>query len=421
MNKNIRICILTRSTVFHQKRGGMETHTQVLGEGLVGTGARVEVLTTRHPEGKSWEKLNRVNYHFISEGPPGEYSSAWWKGSLSKFNDLNKIYKFDAILGESEGAAGLISFRNKYNVPIIQIAHGSLRGELETLLRNIDTVKDGTYFLFKALPYAIKTYFFLDLRSIRRVDAVIGVSKELTESLRKDYFLNPRKLFTVLNGVDIEKFKVESEKLKVEFRKNLGISDKEKVLLFLGRLEREKGVHLLLETLPKMIEEFPNIKCLIVGGGPLYENLVERTKILGIKSKAIFTGQVAYDETPKYYNIGDIFVLPTLRVEGFPMTLAEAAACGLPVVASKIGGVPSAVENGKTGFLVNPKEKKALKKTIIKLLGDDNLRKTMSDNAQRKAWENFSQEKMTKETLKVINHVLTQTISGWPHHHRKSQ
>lgn len=390
----------------------METHTQTLGEGLVNLGNQVDVITTSHPEGKDFIKFCEVSYHFLTETSSGRYTSLWWKRSVSKFADLNQNKKFDIVIGESDGAAGLLPYKDRCKVPTIQIAHGSLRGEVETFLRNISSFKEFSYFVFKVLPYALKTYFFLDLKSIRGAEAVICVSKELGESLKKDYFLEPKKLFTVYNGVDINKFKVRSEKLKAEYKNNLGIGDKEKVLLYLGRLEREKGIQILVEILPEVFSELKNVKCLIVGDGPLYKELINKTKNLNIENKVIFTGQVPYEETVKYYNAADLFVFPTLRIEGLPMVLVEAAACGLPVVASNIGGVPSVVEDGKTGFLIKPKDKEALKKSIIKLLKEEDLRKTMSDDAQRKAQENFTQEKMSQETLKIIKKTLAHEIGS---------
>jgi len=395
----------------------METHAQILGEGLVKLGSQVEVITTKHPEGRLVDTKDGVKYHFVNMAPSGEYTKAWWQGSVEKFEELNQGCNFDIVIGESEGAAHFSKIKDKYNVPVVQIVHGSLRGEVETVLYNISSFKEWVHFFVKILPYAIKTYFFLDLKSVRRSDAVIGVSKELTRSMQRDYFVDHERLFTVYNGVDINKFKVsakggsasggQSSKLKIEYREKLGIGEDDKVLLFLGRLEKEKGVHLLLETLPEIVEGYKNVKCLIVGSGPWEDRLLSQVKSFNIENNVIFTGPVPYAETPRYYSVADIFIYPTMRVEGFPMVLAEAAASGLPVVASRIGGVPSAVGDGKTGFLIKPKDRKSLREGILKILKDPNLANKMSRNARKTAVDHFSQERMAQDTLKVINLVLS--------------
>jgi len=119
---------------------------------------------------------------------------------------------------------------------------------------------------------------------------------------------------------------------------------------------------------------------------------------------------------PKYYAAADIFVLPSLREEGLPMTLPEAMASGLPIIASRIGGISSVVEDSKTGLptealakvgiLVEPGNVEDLSAAILKVLADDKFRSRMGQSARRVAEEKFSQEAMVGKTLNVIRYAL---------------
>ncbi len=142
------------------------------------------------------------------------------------------------------------------------------------------------------------------------------------------------------------------------------------VLMTLGRLasvERYKGFDEVLEALPDLIKEIPNISYLIVGDGEDRKRLEEKAKQLGISDRVIFTGFVPELQKADYYRLADAFVMPG-RGEGFGIVYLEAMACGIPVVASKADGSREAVRNGELGILVDPASPEEIKRGILDAL-----------------------------------------------------
>ena len=145
-----------------------------------------------------------------------------------------------------------------------------------------------------------------------------------------------------------------------------------------------------------------NFQLLIVGGGDL-EYFRRKARELGVEAIVKFVGEVNNENVVKYYNMADVFVYPSLRQEGFPMVLAEAMTAGLPVIASRIGGIPSVVENEKTGLLIEPGDIQNLVNAILELHKDLILRKTLSSNAKIKALKEYSQEAMVSKYLTTFS------------------
>ena len=154
-------------------------------------------------------------------------------------------------------------------------------------------------------------------------------------------------------------------------------------IISLGRLHEVKGLAYLIEAI-RGIDDCPEL--LVAGTGPEEDRLKQQGKGLNIT----FTGSVPETETT--FLKGCMFVLPSLS-EGLPQTMLEAMSYGLPVVATRVGGIPDIIEHGKTGFLVEPRDPEGLRTYIKKLIGDESLRKTMSDNClqeiQKYSWANI--------------------------------
>jgi glycosyltransferase involved in cell wall biosynthesis len=154
-------------------------------------------------------------------------------------------------------------------------------------------------------------------------------------------------------------------------------------IISLGRLNEVKGITYLIEAV-RSIDDCPEL--LVAGSGPEENRLKQQAEGLNIT----FTGSVP--ETEPYFLQGSIFVLPSLS-EGLPQAMLEAMSYGLPVVATRVGGIPDIIEHGKTGFLVDPRDPEDLRKYIKILIADDSLRKTMSDNClkeiQKFSWQNI--------------------------------
>jgi glycosyltransferase involved in cell wall biosynthesis len=171
-----------------------------------------------------------------------------------------------------------------------------------------------------------------------------------------------------------------------------------------GRLIGLKGIEYLLGAAVILEREFPTLRVEMAGSGPQARELEQRVERLGLASRVKFLGWV--DDLRSVMEHWDVFVLPSLE-EGFPIAALEAMAAGLPVVASAVGGVPELIEDGKTGWLVPPRDVEALASRVGLLLNDPERRQEMAAAAQARVRDQFSLAQMTESFGKLYDELLT--------------
>src|SRR3989475_361098 len=175
-----------------------------------------------------------------------------------------------------------------------------------------------------------------------------------------------QRLRVVHLGTDPEHFRPGVETTAMRVR--LGIADgggEGRWLVTVARLEKHKGIDTVLAALPAIAERAPDVRYAVAGGGPERESLEKLAHKLGVADRVRFLGQVSERDLPALYNLATVYVGASRRaerigVEGFGIALVEASACGVPVVGGNAGGVPDAVRDGETGFLVPPEEPAAV-------------------------------------------------------------
>jgi glycosyltransferase involved in cell wall biosynthesis len=150
----------------------------------------------------------------------------------------------------------------------------------------------------------------------------------------------------------------------------------------------------------------------IVGAGEYLASLSGLVEKHGLKDRVILTGFIPNEYISSYYNAADIYLLPTLRAEGLPFTLIEAMSLGLPIIASKIGGIPNILKNEQEGLLVNPGDTDDIVSKILILLQNESLRKELGANARSKVLNELKAENMVNRTLKVIESNLFSNQRG---------
>jgi phosphatidylinositol alpha-1,6-mannosyltransferase len=195
-------------------------------------------------------------------------------------------------------------------------------------------------------------------------------------------------------GIDTEHFSpCNSEDL----RHSLNLVGK-KTIVCVARLVHRKGQDRLIEAMPRILNSIPNAHLLIVGEGPYREHLVKRVNQLKINENVTFVGRISYEQLPHYLCIGDLFAMPSrsrflgLEVEGLGISYLEASACGLPVIAGASGGAPDAVDEGKSGVVVNGVDNVAIANAVIKFLNDPETSKAMGGYGRNWVVENWRWE-----------------------------
>ncbi len=235
------------------------------------------------------------------------------------------------------------------------------------------------------------------------VDKIIVTSRAYKELIESYYKIDGNKIAIIPCGVDTEifsplRFRKETQK------ERFGILN-ETVVLFVGRLVEQKGLEYLLQAMPSVIREFNDTVLLIVGDGNCRNELENLTKKLGLQKYVQFLGSLPSDQIPAIMSLATVFVLPSL-VESFGIVLAEALSMEKPVIASKVGGVPEVVEEGKTGILVSRMDVKGLSNSIASVLSDQNRAKAMAIEGRKSVIRKFSWQSVTKKTVGIYNEAI---------------
>ncbi|MCR4337152.1 MAG: glycosyltransferase family 4 protein [Candidatus Omnitrophica bacterium] len=245
-----------------------------------------------------------------------------------------------------------------------------------------------------------------------RMDRIICCSHSLKEEILSLYPYLQNKTVVIYNGIDTNTFqisKIPPEKVE-KIRAQYNISREDKVLLFTGRLVEYKGVHILISAFRNLLEAFPNLKLLILGGVTYSQNqetpYIQELKKLSrsFEDRIIFTGYVAHEEIPNFIATCDIFVVPSLWAEPFGVVNIEAMAMGKPVVAFARGGIKEIITHRHDGILLEDATNKALAKALTELLDNPQLCQQLGQNAR-----------LTTENRFAWNHVVHALTQEYQH------
>ncbi len=245
--------------------------------------------------------------------------------------------------------------------------------------------------------YGLKEKFLLRTAA-RLCNAFFCNSKAVEESWFGDSEIyNPeknyqgKKHFTIYNAIDTDHMEeIVNRTDRKQLKSNLGINNRP-VIGVVGRLRWEKGQDILLDAMPEVIKDVPDVILLIVGDGPDRKKLENRIKELVIESNIILTGQVDYSDVIRLYTIMDVAVVPS-RFEGFGLSAVEAMAAGVPVVASPVDGLKEVVKHGINGYLVPAAESQRLARVLIEMLQDTSRSSVMGLNGYKRVRDLFSIE-----------------------------
>jgi glycosyltransferase involved in cell wall biosynthesis len=231
---------------------------------------------------------------------------------------------------------------------------------------------------------------------LRRADAVVVASRAVYKEAVKVRG-DASGIHLIPNGVDVEQFNPSIDGTPI--RKLHGIEGKQ-VVFTLRHLRPIYGISWLLLAAKLVLSERKNTIFIIGGEGPLREHYESLKRRIGISDGVIFTGRIPKELAPLYYAASDIVVMPSLQ-EAWGLVATEAMACGRPVVATSVGGLPDQVIDGFNGFLVPPRDPRALADRILYLLDNPSEARRMGLNGRRLAVEKFNIEKRIARILEL--------------------
>ncbi|MFA0783568.1 glycosyltransferase family 4 protein [Fervidibacter sacchari] len=251
---------------------------------------------------------------------------------------------------------------------------------------------------------------FLTVWALRHADAIRAVSSDLAEraiklmdaeTRRSGETEKAKKVWVIPNGVDLNKFRVMARQ---EARQQLGLDEDKRYLLYVGRLVAVKGLDLLLDAFAQLTQKWRDVELLLIGDGAEREALKHQATALGIRDKVHFVGAQPHERIVLWMNAGDVFCLPS-RKEGFGAVLIEALACGTPVVATSVGGIPEIVTDGRVGRLVRSRDPKELAACIEEVLETHWDRQRLRDYVA----ERFSFDVVTRKLLEMYGSVMRES------------
>lgn len=232
-------------------------------------------------------------------------------------------------------------------------------------------------------------------------DAIIAISEDAKREMLKWNRIDTKKTRVIYNGIDIDKYSNNQD--GNEDKKALNIEPSTFVFGTVARLSPEKDQFTLIDAFSKVVNKIDDAKLIFIGDGILKEELVKYASKLGISDKVMFLG--FRDDVYKVLPIFDIFGLSSLT-EGISLTLLEAMAAGLPIVATNVGGNPEVIVNGTTGILVPPKRPVEMAEAIYNLLSDKKLAREMGEAGKRRVFEKFTLTRMSEEYIDLYKTCL---------------
>lgn len=405
----MRICIVTFIVPQHAI-GGMQDHTRDLARGLVRAGHEVEVITSRHPEGKREELVDGVRYVFV-DAPRHQNHPVWLRESYAEFVRLHAERAFDVIHSESSCAVEHVRRGVHRQVPLVVMFHGVLLGAAKARLWSGVRTR-------RPLPVlrALRGVLWLATHEhfrhgnwyrFRACEAIVPSRMQLKDTYRS-CLLRPSRVHVVPNGVDTTRF---TPLPREATRAELDLAD---VPLFVcaGRLDRGKGTHIAVRALALLAKGGHMATLTIVGDGPERDRLEILVAQLGLRRQVVFAGAQPHDVLARYFAAAEAVLFPTELNEAFGLVPLQALACGTPVIASNIGAVRELIDSpGENGLLVRP-EPKELAASMQRVLLDADLRDRLRAGGLARVRAEYTLEQMVERTLAVYEIARERLAAG---------
>jgi glycosyltransferase involved in cell wall biosynthesis len=339
----------------------------------------------------------------LRDAPLGRNTNAYWFGAARKFIELHAIEHFDILHSQSVGAYGVWrrGLHRRFGLPLVTSFHGTHLDVLTTSWHTDFSLGNpfGTLRFFAIAADLAFRYLYRDLWFARGADILIATSDADVWKYKTLYGVPETHIRTVYNGIDTDLFAPRDAS---DSRAQLNIAADSKIILALARLQKDKGVQNAIAVLPRVLEKFP-ATLIIVGDGDYRAALETLARKLGVAERVRFVGTQPLAECARYFNLCDVFVDPTLRTDGYDLTIAEAMACAKPVIVSDVGANATLIDRAtmRDGILIPRGDNDALAREILRVLSDAHLAAEMGRAAREKIVARFSIAAMVSGMEKV--------------------
>lgn len=377
--------------------GGISRVVYDLAQNLGVSGNDVHVLTCWEPYTKDYEIDKNVTVHrvhvynnpsstFVEWVMQLNFAMVEYAIKLVQNNKFDIVHAHDWLVAYASRV-----LKHSYNIPIITTIHATEYGRNNGIHTDIS-----------------RTINNIEKWLMKESDSLIVNSNYMRDELISVFDINADKIKVISNGVDLYKF--DNIYRDLEFRKNYAAPN-EKIVFYVGRLVNEKGVHVLLNSIPKILNNFNDVKFVIAGKGPCLNSLIELSHKLNIFEKVYFTGFVSEEVLLNLYRCSDIAVFPSIY-EPFGIVALEGMVAGIPVVVSDAGGLNEIVNHKEDGMKFYSGNSNSLADCILELLKDDSLSKRICNAAMEKIHKLYNWNNISKKISDEYKYVISQFNSS---------
>jgi glycosyltransferase involved in cell wall biosynthesis len=357
----------------------MERLTDTLARGLAGRGHEVTLVTTARQDGVVEAGEDGVRLLHLPGSSWRRYGRRWWDDSYARLRREHEAVPYDVVVSQSAGALGYLrQAREELGLPAAAVLHAAPLAPVLSAWRGARTPRG-----VAALGRQAVTLPPLLARWRSAAPAVGGwlaVTPEVAAASATAFGI-PTASFTVVPpGVDVDRFRPDPD-VGAASRQALGILPSAPVVVLATRLEVGKGVQVALDAAGMVRPRHPDLQVLVAGAGHHGVALRRRAERQGLGATVRFLGFVDHDRLPGVLAAGDVFVLPSVLSEGFPVSLVEAMATGLPVVAT--AGIGGSLTGAGTILAVGGGDARQLAAAVSRLLDDGELRAAMGAAGRR--------------------------------------
>jgi glycosyltransferase involved in cell wall biosynthesis len=386
-----RVCVLT--ALFPPSIGGIQSHTLRLGQKLADRGADVHVVTRLQPGLPRFERMGDVRVHRVgvarARGAAGSiaFVAGGVRAVLRLARQVDVLHAHQLLSPSTVGLAAAPLAR----LPLIVNPHacGDI-GDVGVLSRSA---------VGRARLLAV----------VRRADAFVAVSRAIRDEL-VGAGAPPAKVWSIGNGVDVDRFAPAAAEERAAIRRALGLPAGP-LAVYAGRLAPEKGVDVLVEAWPEVAARAPAARLAVVGAGPDEARARELAQARGVAGSIAFVGSVP-DVAP-YLRAADAAVLPS-RTEGLPVALLEAMSCGLPVVATRVGGSAEVLADALAGWLVPAEDPPALAGALAQALLDRDAAARRGGAGRALVLARYGMDQIVDQTLRLYASVVESRAARYP-------
>jgi glycosyltransferase involved in cell wall biosynthesis len=396
--ETVNVCFVTPE--YFPISGGTGAYVYYLSHSLQKLGHNVHVVA-RHSE-DSEDIFHGINVHYIKG--TGNALTRYWsfaRSAAKKIEELNKQIGLD-IIHANLPLVPSFAIPNNASKALVCAVHSTWKGEAIVTKQSNPKELNPNEKMMLRFNRVLRRY---ETQLMKRSDALIAVSKYTVDELTDLYGIEEEKIHVIYNGVDIDKFKPRPDRM--ELRQEFGLEEDKKVVLFVGRLYHRKGLEILLRSIPPVLEEYKDVKFAISGTGfkQKEESLRSLAKELDIEDHVTFLGYVPDEKLPDLYSSSDIFVLPAIY-ENFPFAILEAQATALPVISTKVGGIPEFLVDNENGFVIDPGDSTQLTQKVLNLLQNPKHAKEMGKHGRELIEKKLSWRIITGQVIDLYHKLL---------------